>query len=71
MPAIRVDLDVTDDVHIVALCGSQGDVNYTQLALEHVLQAAEVRGAPTDLVDSAGVLACPDTGIASVVHTVD
>lgn len=44
-------MDVTESIHIVALCGSQRDGSYTRNALDTVLEAARGRGATTDLVD--------------------
>ncbi|MBX0324380.1 NAD(P)H-dependent oxidoreductase [Halomicroarcula sp. F13] len=46
-------MDVTEREHVVALCGSQRDGSYTRRALELALDAAERRGATTDLVDVA------------------
>ena len=39
------------DVHVVAISGSLRDVSYTRLAARRVLDAAESRGATTDLID--------------------
>ena len=60
-------MDVTDDEHIVALCGSQRGDSYTRHALERALAAARARGATTDLVDLAALdlpLFDPDHGDA-------
>jgi NAD(P)H-dependent FMN reductase len=60
-------MDVTDDEHIVALCGSQRSDSYTRHALERALAAARARGATTDLVDLAALdlpLFDPDHGDA-------
>ena len=37
--------------HVVAVCGSLRDGSYTRKALRHALDAAERRGASTELVD--------------------
>jgi len=37
--------------HVVAVCGSLRDGSYTRRALRHALDAAERRGASTELVD--------------------
>ncbi len=41
----------TDDLHVVALCGSLAEQSATRFCLEHALEAAERVGATTDLVD--------------------
>jgi NAD(P)H-dependent FMN reductase len=51
-------MDVPGNGQVVALCGSQRDGSYTRLALERALDAAERRGATTDLVD-VGALDLP------------
>jgi NAD(P)H-dependent FMN reductase len=48
-------MDVNDSKHIVALCGSQRDGSHTRRALDRTLDAAESRGATTDLVDVAAL----------------
>lgn len=60
-------MDVTEDEHIVALCGSQRDGSYTRHALERALAAARACGATTDLVDLSALslpLFDPDDGDA-------
>ncbi|WP_435358785.1 NADPH-dependent FMN reductase [Haloarchaeobius sp. DFWS5] len=42
---------MTDDVHVIAICGSLRDESYTRVALEHALSAASDVGASTTLVD--------------------
>lgn len=44
-------MDVPNNEHVVALCGSQRDGSYTRRALERALTAAERTGATTDLVE--------------------
>lgn len=44
-------MDVTEPEHVVALCGSQREGSYTRRGLELALDAAEQRGATTDLLD--------------------
>lgn len=60
-------MDVTEDEHIVALCGTQRDGSYTRHALERALAAARACGATTDLVDLSALslpLFDPDDGDA-------
>ncbi|WP_435333437.1 NADPH-dependent FMN reductase [Haloarchaeobius sp. TZWWS8] len=42
---------MTDDTHVIALCGSLRDKSYTRIALETALSAAADVGATTELVD--------------------
>jgi len=42
---------MTAPPHVVAICGSLRDESYTRVALRHALDAAERRGATTQLVD--------------------
>lgn len=44
-------MKVDDNVHVVALCGSQRDGSYTRRALNRALAAAASRGATTDMID--------------------
>lgn len=44
-------MEVNDTEHIVALCGSQRDGSRTRYALTQALEAAERKGATTELVD--------------------
>jgi NAD(P)H-dependent FMN reductase len=46
-------MDVRQNKHIVALCGSQRDGSYTRQALNRTLTAAKQHGATTDLVEPA------------------
>ncbi|WP_435364387.1 NADPH-dependent FMN reductase [Haloarchaeobius sp. DYHT-AS-18] len=42
---------MSDETHVIAICGSLRDESYTHKALEYVLDAAADRGATTELVD--------------------
>ncbi len=42
---------MTDAVHVVAICGSLRDESHTRTGLDHALEAAEDRGATTELLD--------------------
>lgn len=45
----------TDDLHVVAVCGSLADESATRFCLKHALAAAERGGVTTDLVDLRGL----------------
>jgi NAD(P)H-dependent FMN reductase len=47
----RIDDDMHEDVHVVALCGSLRDGSHTRTALDVALDAADAAGASTELVD--------------------
>jgi NAD(P)H-dependent FMN reductase len=63
-------MNVTDTEHVIALCGSRRDGSHTRSGLARVLDAAERRGATTDLVDLGELTlplfdpATPDAGDA-------
>ncbi|WP_435318974.1 NADPH-dependent FMN reductase [Haloarchaeobius sp. TZWSO28] len=42
---------MSDETHVIAICGSLRDESYTRKALEYVLDAAADSGATTELVD--------------------
>ncbi|MCT9097365.1 NADPH-dependent FMN reductase [Haloarchaeobius sp. HME9146] len=42
---------MSDETHVIAICGSLRDESYTRNALEYVLDAAADSGATTELVD--------------------
>ena len=44
-------MEMNDNTHVVALCGSRRDGSHTRTALETALAAARDRGATTTLVD--------------------
>jgi len=64
-------MNVTGNEHVIALCESQRDGSHTRHAMARILEAAERRGATTDLVDYASVVSYPEASAARVAPGAD